>query len=161
MNISGQKCTEFRIKTIKDSWYLKDPELKLSTGKNIPYVGAGASLKYLCAKISSWVGIGTRSLKDDIERAVQKIQKLPLKPFQKVNLIATYQIPHFLYQMTLAMLPITYLKEVDQSLRVSIKDIYHLPQSTVNGLIIVGKGLVDWASRNLKPSSLLPVCDLG
>lgn len=58
-----------------------------------------------------------------------------MKPYQKIHLIATYLVPHVLYQMTLAMIPATSLKEIDRNLRVSIKDVYHLRQSTANGLI--------------------------
>ena len=139
MSISAGKCAAFQIRTTRDSWYLADPELTLISGDGIPYADAGTTLKYLGVRISPWAGIDIKGLKDSLCTATKGIRKLALKPPQKVHLISTYLVPHYLYQLVLAAPPVTYLRQLDQELRVVIKDIYHLPQSTANGLIYCGK----------------------
>ncbi|XP_011686437.1 PREDICTED: uncharacterized protein LOC105449133 [Wasmannia auropunctata] len=135
----GSKCAAFRINTTKDSWYLADSRLTLLSRESIPYADAGTSLKYLGIKISPWAGIDIKGLKENLCSATNRIRKLALKPYQKVNLISTYLVSHYLYQLVLAVPPVTYLRQLDQELRVMIKDIYHLSQSTTNGLIYCGK----------------------
>ncbi|GJQ68540.1 hypothetical protein Trydic_g14693, partial [Trypoxylus dichotomus] len=109
--ISAPKCACFRIAPAKDSWYL----------------------------ISPWAGISSENIKTELLATLQRVRNLALKPYQKVNLISTYLVPHYLYQLVTAVPPMTLLRCLDQELRVVIKDIYHLPQSTANGLIYCGK----------------------
>ncbi|XP_039303390.1 uncharacterized protein LOC120357295 [Solenopsis invicta] len=135
MRISATKCAAFQIIKTKDSWYLADPGLTLISGDGIPYADAGTTLKYLGVRISPWAGIDIKGLKDNLCKATKGIKKLALKPPHKVHLISTYLVPHYLYQLVLAAPPVTYLRQLDQELRVVIKDIYHLQQSTANGLI--------------------------
>lgn len=139
MAISAAKCATFQIRSTKDSWYLADPALTLTGGEAVPYTEAGMAIKYLGVVKSPWAGVDTKGLKDVLCATLQRVKKLALKPHQKVNLISTYLVPHYLYQMVLGITPITILRQLDQELRVVIKDIYHLPQSTANGLIYCGK----------------------
>ncbi|GJQ68522.1 hypothetical protein Trydic_g17092 [Trypoxylus dichotomus] len=139
MTISAPKCACFRIAPTKDSWYLADPGIKLSCGAAIPYADAETKLNYLGMQISPWAGISSDNIKTELLATLQRVKKLALKPYQKVNLISTYLVPHYLYQLVMAVPPMTLLRCLDQELRVVIKDIYHLPQSTANGLIYCGK----------------------
>lgn len=107
MRIAAAKSAAFRIITTKDSWYLADPGLTLSSGECIPYADAGTALKYLGMKISPWAGIDIKGLKDNLCSALKRIGKLALKPYQKVDLISTYLILHYLYQSVLAAPPVT------------------------------------------------------
>jgi len=139
MKISVGKCACFQVKKTRDSWYLVDPGLELSCGEGIPYASAGTKLKYLGMRISPWAGIDVSELKGELCQAIARIRKLALKPHQKVRLISAYLVPHYLYQLILAMPPATFLRKLDQELRVIVRDVYHLPQSTTNGLIYCGK----------------------
>lgn len=139
MSISAAKCASFRIAITKDSWYLMDPGLALHSGEGIPYVDADTTLRYLSVRISPWAGIDIKSLRQNLCTTLQRNKKLALKPHQKVNLISTYLVPHYLYQLVLALPPVTLLRQLDQELRVVVKDIYHLPQSTADGFIYCGK----------------------
>lgn len=139
MSLSVGKCTTFQIKKTKDSWCLVNPDLKLKSGENIPYADAECKLKYLGMSISPWAGIDIEGLKSNLCSALERVRKLALKPYQKVDLISTYLVPHYLFQLTTAVPNISQIRALDQELRVVIKDIYHLPQSTTNGLIYSGK----------------------
>lgn len=139
MSLSVGKCTTFQIKNTKDSWCLVNPDLKLKSGESIPYADAECKLKYLGMSISPWAGIDLEGLTSNLCSALNRVKKLALKPYQKVDLISTYLVPHYLYQLTTAVPNISQIRALDQELRVVIKDIYHLPQSTTNGLIYSGK----------------------
>jgi hypothetical protein len=57
MKIAAEKCASFKITTIKNSWFLSNPNLRLSTGKCIPSSHADGALRYLGGNISPWDGL--------------------------------------------------------------------------------------------------------
>jgi hypothetical protein len=60
MKIAVKKCASFQIAPTKDSWFIKDPKLHLSTGEIIPSSSADDTLTYLGGNISPWSGIFTK-----------------------------------------------------------------------------------------------------
>lgn len=78
-------------------------------------------------------------LETELLETLQRVERLSLKPHQKAQLITTYIIPHYLHKLILEMTPITTIRKIDQELRRVIKNIYHLPQCTANGLLYCGK----------------------
>ncbi|KAG5869819.1 hypothetical protein JTB14_037554 [Gonioctena quinquepunctata] len=70
---------------------------------------------------------------------LSRVKKLTLKPAQKVDLITTYLVPHYLHRLTLAIPSLNEIRALDQELRVVIREILHLPQATTNGLLYCGK----------------------
>jgi hypothetical protein len=139
MNISAQKSATFGIKTTRDSWQIYDPCLSSTTNKKIPFAGAETTLRYLGGTFSPWKGLTTENLEETFNETLERVTGLILKPHQKALLIMTYIIPHFLYTITLAMVPLTTVRKMDQDLRRVIRNIYHLPQCTANGLLHCGK----------------------
>lgn len=107
MKISAAKCATFRIATTRDSWYIADPCLALESGESIPYADADTALKYLGVRISPWAGVDIKSLRQDLCATLQRVKRLALKPYQKANLISTYLVPHYLYQLVLALSPVS------------------------------------------------------
>jgi hypothetical protein len=139
MSISATKCAAFHIRPTKDSWVVADPGLALRSGEEVPFWGPGTSLSYLGVKISPWAGIDISGLRAHLAATLRRVKSLALKPHQKVDLISTYLVPHYLYQLVVATPTTTLLRELDQELRVVVKDIFHLPHSTTNGVIYSGK----------------------
>ena len=139
MSISASKCAAFQIRPTKDSWFVADPGLALRSGEAVPFWGPGTSLSYLGVRISPWAGIDISGLGAHLADTLRRVRSLALKPHQKVDLISTYLVPHYLYQLVVATPPVTLLRELDQELRVAVKDIFHLPHSTTNGVIYSGK----------------------
>ncbi|CAH2018675.1 unnamed protein product [Acanthoscelides obtectus] len=113
--------------------------LELDSGEVIPVAGAGDHLVYLGCKLSPWVGVTTEGIRADLASTLSRVQRLKLKPHQKVDLISTYIVPHYLYQLSIAMPAMTQIKLMDQELRVVVKNILHLPQATTNALLYCGK----------------------
>ena len=139
MTVSAPKSACFHIKPIKESWLLTDPGLEMANGERVPMANAGTCLSYLGAKMSPWAGIDIRELRESLPSVWRRVMRQKLKPHQKVELITRFLVPHYLYQLVLASPSTLALRQLDQDLRVVIKQIYHLPQATANGLIYCGK----------------------
>lgn len=139
MNISAQKCTAFCIKTNKDSWHIENPNLISKSGEVIPPLRADATTQYLGGTFSPWKGLTKDKLETELLETLKRVERLSLKPHQKAQLITTYIIPHYLHKLILEMTPITTIRKIDQELRRVIKNMYHLPQCTANGLLYCGK----------------------
>jgi ribosomal protein S15P/S13E len=139
MNISAPKCAAFRICTTKDTWYQTDPLLTTASGDKIPNTEANATIKFLGGRMSPWKGLMTETLEEGFEATLRRVERLALKPHQKANLISTYIIPHFLHLITLAVVPTTSIRRMDQGLRRAVRNIFHLPQCTADGLLYCKK----------------------
>jgi hypothetical protein len=135
IKISAQKCTAFQIHTTKDSWYIADPTLHTSEGDKIPYADANTYIKYLGGNISPRKSLTVEGLEKDFKETLRRVESLSLKPHQKAQLTSIYVIPQYIYILVLATVPATILKRLDEEMRRSIKDIFHLQQCTANGLI--------------------------
>jgi hypothetical protein len=135
MKISAEKCTSFRICKTRDSWYLEDPRIETIDGKRIPYADADTHIKYLGRKISPWKGLVAEGLEQDFSTTLERVERMALKPHQKVCLISDHLVPQFIYTLVMALVPVTTIKRLDQELRRTIKSILHLPQCTTNGFI--------------------------
>jgi hypothetical protein len=72
------------------------------------------------------------------------LEKLSLKPHQKAQLTSKYSVPHFLYNIALAIPPISTLRRLDGMIRDTVKKIFHLPICTANGLICCAKRDGEW-----------------
>jgi hypothetical protein len=139
MDISANKSAAFTIKTTKDSWQLHDPYLSSKNGEKIPFSGAETTLHYLGGTFSPWKGLKAENIDIEFRDTLDRVLRLALKPQQKAELVTSYIMPHYLYTMVLAMVPVTTARKMDQDLRRVIKSIYHLPQCTANGLLHCGK----------------------
>ncbi|GFG36028.1 hypothetical protein Cfor_01960 [Coptotermes formosanus] len=139
MQISASKCSSFQITPTKDSWYLKDAQLRLRNGEVIPACTADDSVTYLGGRVSPWFGITYKHIVADMRSTFHRLRAAPLKPHQKLSLLTTYIIPHYLHKTSIAAPPITTIRAIDDEIRTIVKDILHLPANTPNGLLYTGK----------------------
>ncbi|GFG30765.1 hypothetical protein Cfor_02745, partial [Coptotermes formosanus] len=135
MRIAAEKCATFHIKRTKDSWYVANPDLQLTTGDRIPSSSADSSLNYLGGNISPWYGLQYKDLTDQLKSTLERCRMAHLKPHQKLFLTNSHIIPHFLHKTVLATPSITTIPAMEQAVRNHIKGILHLPMSTPNGLL--------------------------
>jgi Reverse transcriptase (RNA-dependent DNA polymerase) len=133
MGLALTKCFAFQIEPTKDSWYLKDPNIG-SRGVKVPTVEAGECLSYLGVKFSLWEGITFGASRKNFTEMIKRVKKLALKPAQKLTLLQTYLVPHYLHELILAELRQTPLREMDNELRVAVRDIMHLPNGIATGV---------------------------
>jgi hypothetical protein len=135
MKISAAKCAAFQIVPTKDAWYIENPSLATNAGDQIPHANANTCIRYLGGKISPWKGLTVEGLEADFEATLQRVERLALKPHQKAQLISAHIIPNVQYQLVLAVAPTATVRRMDSTLRRVVKNIFHLPQCTANGLI--------------------------
>ena len=80
-------------------------------------------------------GLTAEGLEREFNAMLQRVERLTLKPHQKAQLITVHMIPHITYNLVLAAVPATTVRKMDQELRRVVKNIFHLPQCTANGLL--------------------------
>lgn len=139
MSISAPKCTAFQVVPTKGSYFVKDPGLFFSGGERVPYASAETRIRYLGISFTPWTGIDLGDLRAEVGNAIKRVKRLALKPHQKINLLSTHLVPHYLYRLITGVAPVKMLRLLDGDLRGAVKDILHLPASVSNGLIYAGK----------------------
>jgi hypothetical protein len=105
------------------------------------YTSANTAKKitYLGVEILPRKGKDSGNNEDEFHTPLVNIKRLALKPYQKVTLISTYTVPHFLNRLSATTPTISILRRLDQELRTTIKEILRSPQSTANGLLYCSK----------------------
>nr|CAI5839599.1 unnamed protein product [Callosobruchus analis] len=113
---------------------LAEPGLSLDSGEVIPAAGASDCLVYLGCNVSPWAGVTIKDTRASLASTLGRVQQ-----HHEVDLMSTYIVPHYLYQLAIAMTSIAQIKLMDQELRVVLQNILHLPQATTNALLYCGK----------------------
>ena len=95
----------------------------------------GSSEKYLGLRIDPWTGISKPKLLMKVRDWLQRIGEVPLKPFQKVDILKGYTIPRLIYLADQADVKATYLEELVLTIRTTVKEWLHLPPSTCDAIL--------------------------
>jgi hypothetical protein len=112
MDISANKSAAFTVST-RDSWQIRDPNLSSKNGKKIPFAGAETKLHYLGGTFSPWKGLIAENIDIEYRDTLDSVLRRALKPQQKAELVTGYIMPHYLYTMVLAMVPVTTARKMD------------------------------------------------
>lgn len=157
MSLSVSKCATFQIMHKNKSWYIKDPTIAINNDP-ITYIQPEEALTYLGTKIRPWSSLIKGSEVPSIIKIIKNVKKLYLKPHQKLELIQTYILPHFIYSLTINVPPKGTLKLLDSEIRQQLKEILHLPLSTATGFFYTPKkdgGLGFIKFQNLVPLAVI------
>ena len=102
-------------------------------GTPIPMLGHIENYtRYLGVNFTSVGSVHAHTTRSEIENVLDKIKSISLKPQQKIDLLRSYVIPRFIYQLiNLENYP-TFLKQIDLLIRRTIRSILHLPISLSN-----------------------------
>ena len=96
------------------------------------------------------------SIKEIVD-AAKSVKQLKLKLYQKINLIRTYLLPKYIHK-SMANPPLGTLDQIDNKLRIIIKEILHLHLSITDGIIYTEKshgGLgIQWVANIVKLAKL-------
>ena len=103
-------------------------------GKLIPTVGAIDSFKYLGREIG-FMGHQKPNCVKTLSQNLLSLQKAPLKPFQKMELLRTYLIPRFIYGFQNFKIEKSVLINADRLVRRFVRQTLHLQASLENVLI--------------------------
>jgi hypothetical protein len=89
--------------------------------------------------ISPWNGLQHTEITTALPGTLQRLRSAALKPHQKLFLLSTNIIPHFLHFTALTLPLLTTIRAADALIRSHIKDFLHLPACTPNGLLYSSK----------------------
>jgi hypothetical protein len=138
MNVSREKSLTFQIVTKKDTWFVKDSEIKIEENC-IPAADLDEAFRYLGAKMGPWKGVHCGVVVPEILSVVRRVRKLSLKPCQKVELITKYILPRYIFHLLINPPSDSVLKLLDSEVRQEIKAIFHLMPSTTTGFYYAPK----------------------
>ncbi|CAB3388376.1 Hypothetical predicted protein [Cloeon dipterum] len=134
LGIAPDKCFAFQVVTTRDSWLLRDPQIRVGMDP-ITFCDASMNLTYLGVKVSPWLGVNISEVGSHLEQVLRRVGELRLKPFQKLTLINKFLIPHFVHQLVISIPSRALLRKLDTSIRAWVKEYLHLPASTSNGIL--------------------------
>jgi hypothetical protein len=135
MKLAPRKCTAFQIFKTRDTWYMAESQIKLNNGRVIPTADAIKRIPYLGTEILPWKGLDTNNIETEFRTILTRMKLLALKPMQKITLLTAHTLPNYLYKLSIIVPTISLLRKLDLELRLAVKDILHLPQSTARGLL--------------------------
>lgn len=138
MNVSGDKSQAFEIVSKRDTWFIREPKIKL--GDNIiPSVDPGEVFKYLGAKMGPWKGVHCGIIVPELLSTLRRVRKLSLKPCQKLELTTKYILPRYTYHLLVNPPGDSVLRLLDSEIRQEVKAIFHLTPSTATGFFYAPK----------------------
>nr|CAD7591265.1 unnamed protein product [Timema genevievae] len=131
-------CVEsVRHDTPQGHWACTE-EVRSAFGNDLPSVKAGEILKYLGIGFSLWSGIDVQAMRTSLSSVLKRVERATLKPYQKLKMLNTYIIPHYMYQLVVAMPSRNVLVDMTDTIRNCIKNVMHLPRSINDGIINCG-----------------------
>uniref|UniRef100_W5NKD0 Reverse transcriptase domain-containing protein n=1 Tax=Lepisosteus oculatus TaxID=7918 RepID=W5NKD0_LEPOC len=152
--VQAKKCHRFLISPTKDSYDVNNCEDWSINGNKLHMITPTESEKYLELKISPWSTAKQPEAANLIQNWIQKIDKVPLKPSQKVNILNIHAITRLIYQLDHTDAKQSALMALDGTIRKAVKAWLRLPESTCNGLIY--SSTRDGGLGIIKLASLIP-----
>lgn len=134
MALSIDKCSTFEYRPSGKSWYVRNPQIELGD-QMVPYAEPDETLKYLGVKMNPWRGLMKGFERQTYEEVIARVKALPLKPMQKLDLLTKYLFPRYVYGLITSPPAKRILTDLDQLIRVEIKRILHIPQSTCDAFM--------------------------
>lgn len=145
MSLAAHKCQVFQVVPKNKTWFLKDPGIAVGETR-IPYCDPNENIPYLGAKINPWSGLVRGDGIPKLIDATKRLAKLKLKPHQKIELLKTYVVPHFIHGLVTCPPVGTALRALVGEIRQVVKQMLHLPASTADGLFYAAVKSGAWGS---------------
>jgi Reverse transcriptase (RNA-dependent DNA polymerase) len=136
MALAPEKSISIYIHVTHGSWKLADPQLILD-GVPLQAADGNTRLRYLGGFMCPNGLVDIQRTETDIASVLQRLLKLRLSSTNKLILLSTHLIPHFLHQLTLALPATSRLNRIDDQVRVILRKILHLPKWSTKWLFYV------------------------
>jgi len=132
LQVNAKKCMSIGLEKGykgKKSKIVVEPVFTIQ-GTLVPILGhVDNYTKYLGIQFTSVGSVHASAVKDRIKAVLEALQKIPLKPHHKIDLLRSHVIPLFIYQLINLELYPKLLKQIDINIRRTIRSILHLPVS--------------------------------
>jgi Reverse transcriptase (RNA-dependent DNA polymerase) len=138
MAMAPEKSFAFEVISTRDTWYIVDPEL-VSGSERVNYCDPSTELTYLGISISPWYGINCAQVTRRFQDSLERLNKLALKPHQKLELLTKFVMTHFLHQLTVSIPSVSVLRKLDGLARTAVKNFLWLPEKISSGLLYTAR----------------------
>lgn len=151
MTVAANKSCAYQIKPAGDSWYMVDPNLE-RMGDRIPACLPESGLTYLGCTYSVWSGYDLSNINNHLIQVIRRVKNLKLKPIQKLQLLQTHMVPHYLHQLVVAAPSKSLLMTMDQELRVLLRKCCICRSQYATESSTATRGMAVWVSQNCRSS---------
>lgn len=100
--------------------------------------------RYLGATFNAARGLDNSEGVKKISEAAARCARLKLKPTQKLDMLSKFILPAMCHLLFTDLPSGNTLHDLDQVMKRTVKEMYHLPASTSDGLILAGLETVAW-----------------
>ena len=139
LQVNIDKCAGFHVQPFRRTWLINSRDPWKMSGKNIPALKPGDTSQYLGANIDPWTGCRKSDWEKTLENWCLKIDKYPLKPRQKIDMMKTYALARLRFDMTLNLSSMGEVKAVDRTVLRWTKRWLNLHLSATNGIFYTVK----------------------
>ncbi|KAL0149387.1 hypothetical protein M9458_055308 [Cirrhinus mrigala] len=135
LRVQSKKCHGFLVRPCSGSFSVNDCPPWVLGGKALRLTSIDEAVKYLGVKVNPWGGIVRPDLAVSLDKWCQSIGKAPLKPSQRVALLNQHAIPRLFYQADHCGVSDGVLRNLDGTIRRTVKRWLRLSPSTCDGLL--------------------------
>uniref|UniRef100_K7F1N0 Reverse transcriptase domain-containing protein n=1 Tax=Pelodiscus sinensis TaxID=13735 RepID=K7F1N0_PELSI len=135
LKVQANKCHGFFLKPTHDSYTVNNCDAWKIGTEGLNMINPGESEKYLGLKVDPWLGFAKLTLSDKLDTWLERIDRAPLKPSQKLEMLNTFTIPRVIYLADHSDCKRTPLASLDDKIRRAVKEWLHLPADTCNGFL--------------------------
>uniref|UniRef100_A0A8C3F8X6 ribonuclease H n=1 Tax=Chrysemys picta bellii TaxID=8478 RepID=A0A8C3F8X6_CHRPI len=135
LKVQAKKCHGFLLSPTHDSFTVNNCEAWKIGADGLNMIAPGESEKYLGLKVDPWIGFSKPALSDKLSTWLERINRAPLKPSQKLEMLNTFTIPRVIYLADHTDCKKTLLSSLDDNIRRAVKEWLHLPADTCNSFL--------------------------
>ena len=133
LGVNPRKCAAFTIRSTGKTWFTEKNSFQIGAD-TIRDLSPTEGMKYLGQKISPYGAKSSESLAWKVKAWLAKAGNAPLKPYQKLELVASYILPRCVADLATAeQVYKTQLEGIDQEVRQGLKKFLHLPACAPDG----------------------------
>ncbi|CAM2107382.1 unnamed protein product [Caretta caretta] len=93
LKVQASKCHGFLLSPTHDSFTVNNCEAWKISCNGLNMIAPGESQKYLGLKFDPWIGFTKPALSDKLDTWLERINRAPLKPSQKLEMLNTFTVP--------------------------------------------------------------------
>ncbi|KAL8620402.1 hypothetical protein ACOMHN_055483 [Nucella lapillus] len=134
LKLNVRKSFVFHLKATGKTFTVNNCEQYSINGEPIPWVAPDEATKYLGKQFGPWVGLERPQLFEQLKLWDERVKNAPLKPMQRLEIWRGTIVPRIFSAMLGTGATQGYLRELDNTIRLAVKRVLHLPDQITNHL---------------------------